>query len=95
MVMQVFIRKNIGWLFAAIGYHALIDAAAVFGQPYLTAYELEAAVGGFAVVSMVIIFLLFRPERQPDLVPVPMPMAEFSIKAPEETDDNLEKTRYQ
>ena len=96
MVMQVFTRKNIGWLFAAIGYHALLDAVAVFGQPYLSVFALEAIVGGFAILSLVFIFLLRQPEpvvevEEPSSALVP----EFMPKPVEETDENLDNTRYQ
>ncbi|KAF0108725.1 MAG: hypothetical protein FD146_611 [Anaerolineaceae bacterium] len=73
MVMQVFTRRKIGWLFAAIGFHALLDAAAVFGQQYLSIYALEGVIGLFAVLSVCIIFLLRQPEplAKPDPVPLP------------------------
>jgi uncharacterized membrane protein YhfC len=61
MVMQVFLRKNIVWLFAAIGYHALLDAVAVFGQVHLNPYQLEGVIGLSAVLSIGIIFLLRSP----------------------------------
>lgn len=58
IVMQVFIRRNFGWLFAAIGYHALIDGIAVFGQRYMGTVQLEGIVGIFAILSLLIIILL-------------------------------------
>jgi uncharacterized membrane protein YhfC len=104
MVMQVFTRKNIGWLFAAIGYHALIDAVAVFGQPNMSMYALEAIVGGFAILSLIIIFLLRQPDPQPalrgdeglNLEPAHAAPAQApALKPVEETDENLGNTRYQ
>jgi uncharacterized membrane protein YhfC len=96
MVMQVFIRKNIGWLFAAIGYHALLDAVAVLGQPNLSALALEAIVGGFAILSVVIILLLRQPEPQPEPEPAPAAPSQAHVLKPlEETDETLDQTRYQ
>ena len=95
MVMQAFSRKNIGWLFAAIGYHALIDGVAVIGQKYITPLGLEGVIGIFAILSVAIIFLLRQPEP---LVVLPSAVAVADIPMPEplqETSENLEKTRYQ
>jgi uncharacterized membrane protein YhfC len=95
MVMQVFIRRKIGWLFAAIGFHALLDAAAVFGQQYLSSYALEGVVGLFAVLSVVIIFRLRQPEPSPDPEPAAAPLQMPVIQPVEETGENLGNTRYQ
>jgi uncharacterized membrane protein YhfC len=96
LVMQVFIRKQIGWLFAAIGYHALIDGVAVFGVSRLNVYEIEAIIGGFAILSVVIIFILRRSEPQPVVAPVPaFQQPTVVIKSIEDTKDNLDNSRYQ
>ena len=62
LVLQAFVRKNIIWLFAAIGWHALANTVAVFGalqgwDPLL----IEAGLGVFAVISFFII-RYFRPQ---------------------------------
>jgi uncharacterized membrane protein YhfC len=95
MVMQVFTRRNIGWLFAAIGYHALLDGVAVIGQKYISSVSLEGVIGIFAVLSVTIIFLLRQPEP---VVVVPPVTPAFVVPVPEpvlETAENLEDTRYQ
>ena len=95
MVMQVFTRRNIGWLFAAIGYHALLDGVAVIGQKYISPVSLEGVIGIFAVLSVTIIFLLRQPEP---VVVVPPVTPAFVVPVPEpvlETAENLEDTRYQ
>jgi len=81
---------------AAIGYHAIIDAAAVFGQKIISAlWELEGVVGLFAILSIIIIFLLRRPEPAADNLPA-APAAVIPMPALiEETAEDLEKTRYQ
>jgi uncharacterized membrane protein YhfC len=96
IVMQVFTRKNIGWLFVAIGYHALLDAVSVFGQPNMSMYALEAIVGGFAILSLIIIFLLRQPEPVPaqNLEPASAPDQEFKLKPVEETEAKLDDTKY-
>jgi uncharacterized membrane protein YhfC len=63
LVLQVFVRKNIAWLFVAIGWHTAIDAIAVFGLyqewgPLL----IEAAVGIPAVIIGLTVIRYFRPQ---------------------------------
>jgi uncharacterized membrane protein YhfC len=60
MVLQVFRRRNILWLGAAILWHAALDAAAVFAVGTWGPYWTEAIVGAFAVASLIVIFAL-RP----------------------------------
>lgn len=65
LVLQAFVRKNIIWLFVAIGWHTLVNAAAVFGtfqgwDPLL----IEAVVGVAAVISFLII-RYFKPVNDP------------------------------
>ena len=67
LVLQAFVRKNIIWLFAAIGWHTLIDAVAVVGllqewDPLL----IEAAIGIPAVLIGLFIIRYFKP---PDEAP--------------------------
>jgi uncharacterized membrane protein YhfC len=95
LVMRAFTHKNIAWLFAAIGFHTLLDGVAVFCQPYVSVYVLEAIVGGFAVVSLILTFVLRKPEPQPEPEPVPG-MAEVPLLKPvEETPEKLADSRYQ
>jgi uncharacterized membrane protein YhfC len=95
LVMQVFTRKNIGWLFAAIGYHALIDGVAVVGQKFLNSFSLEGVVGIFAVMSIAIIFLLRQPEPVEDIPPTAHAVVVSLPEPVQESSENLEKTRYQ
>ncbi len=94
MVMQVFIRKHIRWLFIAVAYHAMIDASAVVGIKYIGAYWTEAVIGGFAILSVILIFALRNPEPLEDINPGMPAMVRTMPKALEETPENLEKTRY-
>ncbi|MGD0878791.1 MAG: YhfC family glutamic-type intramembrane protease [Anaerolineales bacterium] len=95
MVTQVFVRRNIGWLLAAISYHALLDGVAVVGQKYINPLGLEGMIGIFAILSVAIIFLLRQPEPLEAISPVE-PAADVSqIEPVQETSENMEKTRYQ
>jgi uncharacterized membrane protein YhfC len=95
LVMQAFTRKKIGWLFLAILYHAVVDGTVVFLMPSLGTYWTEALVGGFALLSLVIIILLRQPE--PTLIPEPVtaPTPTVTIKPVEETSENLDNSQYQ
>jgi uncharacterized membrane protein YhfC len=95
LVMRAITSKKIGWLFAAIGFHALLDAVAVFCQPYVSVYALEAIVGVFAVVSFVLTLILRQPEPKPDSEPVSAPVEVPALKPVEETPENLDDSRYQ
>jgi uncharacterized membrane protein YhfC len=95
LVTQVFIRKQIGWLFAAIGYHSLLDGVAVFGQKYLSSLQLEGVIGLFSITSIVIIFLLRTPEPVEINLPADPVLAVRLPEPVQETIENLEKTRYQ
>jgi uncharacterized membrane protein YhfC len=97
MVLQAFTRQNKGWLILAILYHAAVDGILVFLLPQIGAYWSEALVGGFALVSILIIRRLWQPE--PGLIedapnghgPVPI----TGLPPVEETRENLDDTRYQ
>ena len=94
MVMQVFTRKHIRWLFLAIAYHAIIDALAVVGVKYFGVYWTEVGVGGFAILSVILILALRTPEPPADVMPGSPAMAGTVPKPLEETLENLERTRY-
>ena len=65
LVLQAFVRKNIVWLFVAIGWHTLIDTIAVVGllqewDPLL----IEAAIGVPAVIIGLLIIRTFKPQDE-------------------------------
>ena len=98
LVLQVFLRKQLRWLWLAIGWHMLLDASAVFAVSTWGVYQTEALLGLLALISLAIIFKLRTPEPQEEAAE---PQAEIqsiaSIKMPE-IEDNLEKlddTRFQ
>lgn len=97
LVMQVFVRRNTIWLLAAIVWHALLDATAVFVGIRWGALPTEAAVGILALLSVGIIFWLRTPEPEPVLAAEPEPLPEASgahgIDVPV-SDDSLEQSKY-
>jgi uncharacterized membrane protein YhfC len=66
MVLQVFRRRSILWLFLAIGWHTLLDAIAVFGIQTWGVYITEALIVGMGILSIVIVVLLREPASIPD-----------------------------
>lgn len=64
MVMQVFIRGSLIWLFAAIGWHALVDATAVLSLELWGPYITEVIIGIMALFSLLGIFALKEPEPE-------------------------------
>jgi uncharacterized membrane protein YhfC len=94
MVMQVFIRGQIRWLFAAIFWHALLDATAVFAVTTWGAVITEVLVGIMALLSLGIIFWLRTPEPvEPALEPLPAvgPAKPLQIDV---TAESLERSKY-
>jgi uncharacterized membrane protein YhfC len=95
IVLQCFTRRQAFWVWLAVGYHALVDATAVLAVKYAGVYATEAIIGGFSILSVIIIFLLRRPEPAPEDLPAPpSPMAGFAPKPVEETSENLDNTRF-
>ncbi len=61
MVMQVFLREDRRWLWAAIAWHWLVNAVSVWSLSYFqNAFITELIVGVFALTGLMII-LYFRP----------------------------------
>jgi uncharacterized membrane protein YhfC len=99
LVLQAFTRsarKKLWWVGLAVLFHALADAAAVFASKNgLSALAIEGLVGLFAATSVAIIFALRQPEPLPDPLPGPVSVPEFQPAPVAETDENLDKTRFQ
>jgi uncharacterized membrane protein YhfC len=100
LVSQVFTRRpgqqQFGWLGLAILLHTLMDASAVFIASQFGGYLAEAILGVLAVLDLMIIFSLRKPEN-PDVTPL-LASDEPTVFTPapiEETSENLENTRYQ
>ncbi len=76
LVLQVFTRGSFIWYWAAVGYHALIDAVAVFAPRFIGLIGVEVVLTLFAIFSIWLIFR-FRPhpeapaEAPPEVAPAP------------------------
>lgn len=98
LVLQVFVRKNLLWLFLAIGWHALVDALAVYLVSLTSAYITEAAIGVTAIISLIVIFTLRQPEDTGEETPAPpQPAAPVSnkIDAVDPSFDKLKESKYE
>jgi len=102
LVLQVFIRRQLRWLFLAIAWHAAIDAviagylAQVWQGRDWALYALEGAVAVTTAISLALCWLLRAPEPEPAAAPAaePSPPPAFRPRAIPETEENLEGTRY-
>ena len=71
------------------------SATRAFGEKYLLPLGLEGVIGIFAILSVVIIFLLRQPEPV-EVLPPAAPALVVPVTEPvPETAENLENTRYQ
>lgn len=96
IVLQTFTRKQWFWLWLAFFYHALIDASTVYLLKPLGMYWTEALVGGYAVLSVIIIFSLRQPDpAAPEPASVSSNLTTFEIKPVDETPGNLDNSKYQ
>lgn len=98
LVLQVFLRKQIRWLWLAIGWHAFLDALAVFSAPTWGIYVTELLLSLVALVSLVIILKLKTPEPVADLTqPGDEKLSTVEFKMPEidENQEKLDDTRFQ
>lgn len=99
IVLQAFLRRNILWLFVAIGWHALVDALSVYLLGTQSVFIVEAAIGIMALISLGVIFAFRQPEpiqeTDPTRPPQSYPVVELE-SPPDETDTyRLDETRYQ
>lgn len=101
LVLQVFTRGQSRWLWFAIGWHTLIDAAGVFLLLYWKEYEwaayaIEGVVAILAILSLFIIFALKQPEpeTEPESEPPPEPVEVTSLPEIDESPENIDDTRY-
>lgn len=96
LVLQTFTRRKFWWMGMAVLFHALVDGIAVYAMGSgLSAPIIEAIIGIFSIVGVIIIIVLRQPEPGDEVKPVNVPVKQFIHRPVEETDDNLEKTRYQ
>ena len=94
-------RNKIGWYVAALLWHTLLDALAVFGIKTWGPYITEGVVFALALVSIGIIFALRKTDELPDVTdspgdePLETPVRTPAGLEPEEvTAKKLEESRY-
>jgi uncharacterized membrane protein YhfC len=96
LVLQAFTRKRFWWVGLAILFHALAGGVAIFiSKIGYSAPAIEGVIGIFAIASVVIIFALRQPEPAPESTPVQVPVSDFKPAPVDETEETLDKTRYQ
>ena len=106
IVLQAFTRRQPGWVALAVLWHATLDGVTVYlgslwqGLPWAS-YAIEGVIGVMAVMSVIILFALRRPEPEPEPVPaapVPEPIPLQSIQpvtmSQEITPEALDKSKY-
>lgn len=98
VVLQVFIRHQIRWLWLAIAWHTLLDALSLYTANLWGVYISEGSLGLLALISLAIIFLLRRLHLEKAMIepePLSPPPGEIpKITDLPETAENLEETRY-
>jgi hypothetical protein len=99
LVLQAVRRNNIAWYVAALLWHTLLDAVAVFGISTWGVYVTEGIVFGMALVSLGIVFALRKTDapQEPEMEiggdPTPVPVLE-QAEPVEITAETLEESRY-
>jgi uncharacterized membrane protein YhfC len=108
LVLQAFLRRQVRWVWLAVGWHALWDAVAVFAaaslnvyaQPYTpNSYLVEGINGLLALANVAIIVKLRRPDIEPKeevrpLPPLPKVKSGADIPEVEATAEKIKQTRY-
>ena len=95
LVLQVFRRKNILWLFAAIGWHAFYDAMAVYASQTWSVYVTEALIVAAGIASIALIFLLRdKPVGLEDESSAKTDTMPIEIATQKPSIDHLEDSRY-
>lgn len=95
MVLQVFLRGSLRWLFLAIGYHAVLNMIAVVAVTRVGPYATEGLLAVYSLLSLFIIFRLRAPDPAPvEPEPLPPPPVIDATNL-EPTEDVIDRSRYQ
>ena len=95
LVLQVFQRENILWLFAAVGWHTVLDALAVFSSQTWGIYLAEVLIVGAGFLGLGIIFVFReKPSASDDFVPKKFEDKSTEIETQKPSSDHLEDSRY-
>jgi uncharacterized membrane protein YhfC len=93
MVLQVFVRRQPGWMAIAIGWHALVDGVAIMAAQTWGVLATEGLIAILALVSLGMLYAL----RPTPIAPVPAPVAAAPHPPPPADlphGDALESSRY-
>ena len=83
------------WLFAAIGWHALYDAIAVFASQTWSVYITEALVVAAGIASVGVVFLLKdKPVALDEQSPEKTDVQHIEVETQKPSIDHLEDSRY-
>ena len=95
IVMQVFLRQNKSWLWAAIGWHWFVDAVSVLAASRFSIPITELIIGVMAFTSLMVIFYFRPPEAEtdeaPPAPPAPAPLQTLDFNP---SVDKLDDSRY-
>jgi len=94
LVLQAFVRRRGYWIWIAVGYHALVDASTLLVTASSNVYWTEGLVGIFALLSLVIIFLLRKPEPETAEPAVEPATPELVIKTIDPTPEQLNNSKF-
>lgn len=97
LVMRAFTHKQWWWVGLAVLWHAVLDTTAVLVQQTLGNYYVtEAAIGILSLITIGFIFALREPEppAEPESPPLPPTPAADIVQPVEETDENIESTKF-
>jgi uncharacterized membrane protein YhfC len=94
IVLQTFTRRQGFWVWLAVLFHAVVDAAAVIGISQWGIYPTEAMVAVFSAIAVALIFLLRQPEPAPETVAAAPAVVPPVIAPVAETADNLDASKY-
>ena len=99
LILQVFVRKQTRWLWAAVAWHAIIDAGAVYLNGTYGVWITEAAIGVTALINLLLIWRLRQPEPdepETDIREVPPPLAadQLNLQPVDENTVNIDDLRF-
>ncbi len=94
LVLQAFKRRNLLWLLAAIGWHTLLDAGAVFAARTWNIFVAEGLIVSAGLLSLALIYVLRESPSKPDLAPLPEGLVSPRVEINELPIENLEESRY-
>ncbi len=94
LVLQVFLRRNIGWLFVSIGFHAALNMVSVIAVSRVGPYWTEVVIALFALLALAIVFRLRGPEpAEPEPSPLPLPVDAEALDL-QPSEDAVDRSRY-